>query len=138
MLLSAGCADPLYRKAIRVSMGASLRIAYARFSGWPVAADALRAAGFHIVALSTDPSAHDIVAYAPIAARAERVALLFGAEGDGLSLDALACVDATVRIPMIDCIDSLNVATATGIALHHFAQLDEDSANDNRNRGADG
>jgi tRNA G18 (ribose-2'-O)-methylase SpoU len=138
VLLSAGCADPLYRKAIRVSMGASLRVPYARFSDWPAAADALRAAGFHIVALSTDPSAHDIVAYAPNAAQAERVALLIGAEGDGLSPDAIACVDAAVRIPMIDCIDSLNVATATGIALHHFARLDESSANDHRKRGPDG
>lgn len=145
VLLSEGCADPLYRKAIRVSMGASLCVPYARFSGWSSTANALRAAGFHIVALSTDASARDIARYASRVARAERLALLVGAEGDGLSPDALARVDAKVRIPMTDEIDSLNVAAATGIALHHFAHLDEaasdglgDSGNDVRKRGRDG
>ncbi len=128
VLLAPGCADPLYRKAIRVSMGASLRVPFARFYDWPQTADTLRAAGFHVVALSTHASARDIVSYASKVARAERIALLIGAEGDGLSTAALARVDAAVRIPMSAGIDSLNVATATGIALHHFAQL----------RGADG
>ena len=128
VLLASGCADPLYRKAIRVSMGASLRVPFARFSDWPRTEESLRTAGFQIVALSTDASARDIVEYVSEAAHGERVALLIGAEGGGLSPGALASVDAAVRIPMSDGIDSLNVATATGIALHHFAQL----------RGADG
>lgn len=127
VLLASGCADPLYRKAIRVSMGACLRVPYARFSDWPTAEESLRAAGFQIVALSTDASARDIVDYASDyrleATRGRRVALLIGAEGDGLSQGALASVDAALRIPMSAGIDSLNVATATGIALHYFAQL---------------
>lgn len=117
ILLSTGCADPLYRKAIRVSVGGSLCIPFARAGDWPAALARLRERGHTIVAL-TPRARMDIAALdRPVP---ERVALVLGSEGDGLSAQTLAAADLQVRIAMAPGADSLNVATASGIALHHF------------------
>jgi len=121
VLLDPTVADPLYRRSIRVSSGHALRIPFARLAGWPVAAvEGLRALGFEVLALTPSPSADDLRDVAPTPGR--RWALLVGAEGDGLSPAALAAADRRVRITMESGVDSLNVATAAAIALHHLAR----------------
>ena len=119
VLLSAGSADPLYRKTIRVSMAATLSIPFAR-TGWPAALDALRGAGYTLVALTPDRAAEPIGRAAPRLA-AQRLALIVGAEGSGLGRQSRERADVCVRIPMASGVDSLNVATACGIALHRLA-----------------
>jgi len=121
VLLSSHCADPLYRKAIRVSMGATLSVPFAQASDWPAALAALRHAGYRLVALCPAAEAEDIVEVAARAPRRPRLALLLGAEGAGLSGTTRAAADVEVRIPMAAGIDSLNVAAACGIALHRLA-----------------
>jgi tRNA G18 (ribose-2'-O)-methylase SpoU len=118
LLLSPGCCDPLYRKAIRTSMAATLRVPFARVERWPGGLEAVRAAGFALVALTPAADARDIGAFAADPGRPARIALVVGTEGAGLSAAAEAMADARVRIPMAPGVDSLNLATATGIALH--------------------
>ena len=114
VLLDAGCCDPLYRKAIRVSVGAALTTPFARGGDAADVVARLQAAGLEVLALS--PSGEtDLAELAPPA----RCAVLFGAEGPGLPPEVLAGV-RTVRIPMAGDFDSLNVATASGIVLHHL------------------
>jgi len=120
VLLGPGCCDPLYRKAIRVSMGASLQVPHARIRDWPAGLGIVREAGFMIVALTPAQSAADIAVLAEAIDRPRRIALLVGNEGAGLTAGALAEAQLRVRIPMAPGIDSLNVATATGIALHRL------------------
>jgi tRNA G18 (ribose-2'-O)-methylase SpoU len=117
VLLSPTCCDPLYRKAIRTSMGAALRTSYARMNDWPRGLATLKAAGFTIVALTPRENAIDL----PACERRRRMALLVGSEGPGLTAEAAAIADERVRIPISADVDSLNLATATGIALHYFA-----------------
>ncbi len=112
VLLAPGCADPLYRRSVRVSMGHVLRVPFLG-AGWPVLDAALRRAGFVLAALTPGG---DTVPEA--LAGADRVALLLGAEGPGLSDEALARADHRVRIPMAAGVDSLNVATAAAVAFH--------------------
>jgi tRNA G18 (ribose-2'-O)-methylase SpoU len=123
VLLSTDCADPLYRKAIRVSMGGTLRTPFARLTAWPAAIAQLRAAGFTTVALSTSSRALDVIELGRVAERAARIALILGAEGEGLEQATLEAAELVVRIPMAPGVDSLNVATASGIALHHCSAL---------------
>jgi tRNA G18 (ribose-2'-O)-methylase SpoU len=123
VLLSTGCADPLYRKAIRVSMGGTLRAPFAWLPIWPPAIAQLRAAGFTTVALSTNSRAVELVDLDRSSKQTARIALILGAEGEGLELDTLEGADLVVRIPMAPAVDSLNVATASGIALHHCSAL---------------
>ena len=120
VLLSPGCCDPLYRKAIRTSIGATLRIPYGEMPDWPEGLDRLRAHGYTTVALAPDRDADDLEALA--AAPPSRMALVFGTEGAGLSDDAVACIDRRVRIPIAEGVDSLNVATAAGIALYALSR----------------
>jgi tRNA G18 (ribose-2'-O)-methylase SpoU len=120
VLLSPGCADPLYRKAIRVSMGATLSTPFAR-TDWRAALDALRAGGYALVALTPDRRAEPIGMVAARGLPSGRAALLLGAEGSGLGEDTRTAADLCVRIPMAPGADSLNVATACGIALHQLA-----------------
>jgi tRNA G18 (ribose-2'-O)-methylase SpoU len=118
VLLDATCADPLYRRSVRVSMGHVLRVPFLVLPGpWPSALEAVRRAGFTLLALTPRRDALSLPDMSP----PERWAVLVGAEGPGLSADVLAIADERVRIPMRDEVDSLNVATAAAVA---FAQLD--------------
>lgn len=115
VLVTPRCADPLYRRSVRVSMAAVLQVPWTRLPEWPQAAEELHAAGFEIAALALDENAIALDAYA--VDPPERVALLMGTEGDGLSRAALANADRVVTIPMQRGIDSLNVAAASAVAL---------------------
>lgn len=116
VLLSPTCADPLYRRSVRVSMGEVFSIPYARFDSWPGGVAELRAAGFRVLALTPDPEATSID---EIEVRdGEKLALLLGAEGPGLSLTALEAATTSVRIAMGNGVDSLNVAAATAVACY--------------------
>ncbi len=118
VVLDPTSADPLYRRSVRVSMGHVLRVPFARATAWPAALGELRAAGFEVLALTPSPHAEDLWTVGASA----RHALLLGAEGPGLSPGALAAADRRVRIPMAPGVDSLNVATAAAIALHHLSR----------------
>lgn len=120
VVLSPGCCDPLYRKAIRTSIGATLRVPYAHAVAWPDAINMLRAAGISIVALTPGPGAVDIDQVAVASAAGRRLALLAGTEGEGLSEGARREADVEMQIPMVAGANSLNVATAVAIALHRF------------------
>jgi tRNA G18 (ribose-2'-O)-methylase SpoU len=114
LCLSPGCADPFYRKAIRVSLGAVFFLPVIRLERWPDDLLALRAAGFALVAATPRAGATPLGAFA----RPARLALLLGSEGPGLSDAALALADHRVTIPMAPAADSLNVATAGAILLY--------------------
>jgi tRNA G18 (ribose-2'-O)-methylase SpoU len=114
VLLSPSCADPLYRRSVRVSMGEVFAVPYARLEPWPATLDEVRSAGFVLLALTPAPGALPIQHLS--AAQRERAALLLGAEGPGLSRHALAASDARVAIPMRAGVDSLNVAAAAAVA----------------------
>jgi tRNA G18 (ribose-2'-O)-methylase SpoU len=117
VLLDPGSVDPLYRKALRTAMGAALVVPWARLEPWPAALSRVSDAGVVVAALTPRPTAEPLAAF--VAAHARRkVAFLVGAEGDGLSDAALGGADVHVRIEMTPGADSINVATATGIALH--------------------
>lgn len=116
VLLDATCCDPLYRKAIRVSVGAAVTTPFARLAPDADMVAELQDASFEVVALSPAGAA-DLRDYAP----GPRTAVLLGAEGSGLPASVLDRA-RTVRIPMAGGFDSLNVATACGIVLHHVAQ----------------
>lgn len=115
VLVTPRCADPLYRRSVRVSMGAVLQIPWTRLPEWPDAASRLHDAGFTIAALALDEGAVTLDAFA--ADPPERVALLLGTEGDGLSNAAIEGSDVVVTIPMARDVDSLNVAAASAVAL---------------------
>ncbi len=118
VLLDAHCCDPLYRKAIRVSVGAALITPFARFAEADDPIDLLQR--FDVAPLALSPSgAEDLARLAPPL----KVALLLGTEGPGLP-PALLARCRSVRIPMAEGFDSLNVATAGAVALHHFAAFD--------------
>ena len=116
VLLSPGCGDPLYRKAIRTSLGATLRIPYGEVDDWPEGLTRLQELGFATMGMTLDPDAVKLDALVTDAPTP--IALLFGTEGTGLSDEAAALLDYRVRIPIADSVDSLNVATASGIALY--------------------
>ncbi|MDO5634814.1 MAG: RNA methyltransferase [Micrococcus sp.] len=129
LLLSPRCADPLYRRAIRVSMGTVFTLPTARASVWPGSASeggpaanegvaGLRAAGYRVAALEVTPTAVDLddAAVQPLR-HAERLALIVGSEGNGVRPETLAQCDVHVKIPMPTGVDSLNVAAATAVAL---------------------
>lgn len=114
LLLSPRCADPFYRKAIRVSLGAVFTVPIVRAARWPDALADLRAGGISVVGAVLDADAAPLDRFE----RPARVALLFGAEGPGLSPGARAACDHRVTIPMAPGADSLNVATAAAIFLY--------------------
>lgn len=121
IVLGPRCGDPLYRKAIRTSMGTSLQLPWTVAAEWPAALDRIRARGYRIVALTTDPAAPPI--RDAVAASTAPVALLLGSEGFGLSADALAAADTTARILMPNAdADSLNVTAAASIAMYEATQ----------------
>ena len=115
VLIDDGCCDPLYRKAIRVSVGAALTTPFARAGSASALVEALAAAGFDLIALSPGGDV-GLEAVTP----GRRTAVLFGAEGPGLPAEVLAKC-RTARIAMAGDFDSLNVATTSGIVLHRLA-----------------
>jgi tRNA G18 (ribose-2'-O)-methylase SpoU len=116
VLLSPSCADPLYRRSIRVSMGTVFQVPWARFTAWPTGLQELRREGFTLAALALEDDSVTLREFAATAP--ERVALLLGTEGDGLRPATLAQADASVLIPMAHAVDSLNVAAATAVACY--------------------
>jgi tRNA G18 (ribose-2'-O)-methylase SpoU len=121
VVLSPRCADPLYRRSVKVSMGAVFAIGYARMTGWYDGLADLKAAGFRVLALTPDETATPIGA--ALGRAGDRVALVFGTEGDGLTGRWLREADESVRIPMNPAaraagVDSLNVVAAAAIACH--------------------
>ncbi|WP_370411124.1 TrmH family RNA methyltransferase [Streptomyces fradiae] len=116
VLLSPDCADPLYRRSVKVSMGAVFSVPYARLDTWPRGLEAVRVAGFKLLALTPADRAASIDAAAPH--KLDRVALMLGAEGEGLSTQALRAADEWVRIPMAHGVDSLNVGAAAAVAFY--------------------
>ena len=118
VVLDATSADPLYRKAVRTSMGASLRVPFARAEPWLQALGELRERGFRIVALTPDPGARELSEFAATVTNDDRLVMLVGAEGAGLEAETIALADVAVRIPIEGAVDSLNVVVAAGIALH--------------------
>jgi tRNA G18 (ribose-2'-O)-methylase SpoU len=119
-LLSRGTVDPLYRKAIRVSAGATLGLPFARVADWEDGLSRLRTAGYTLVALTPERRALPIDAVVAPGPPPARLALVIGAESAGLRPATRAHADLAVRIPMVPGVDSLNVATAAGIALHRL------------------
>jgi tRNA G18 (ribose-2'-O)-methylase SpoU len=122
VLLGPGCSDPLYRRSVRVSMGHVLRVPFAHLADWPGGLGDLRAHGFAVAAFTPRPGS------VPLRELREQVpgpiALLFGAEGPGLTESALAAADHAVRIPMPEGVDSLNIATAAAIAFYELVPGD--------------
>jgi tRNA G18 (ribose-2'-O)-methylase SpoU len=116
LLLDPTCADPLYRRAVRVSMGEILFLPWTRIARWPDGLARVREAGITLVALTPAPDAMPIDEF--VTSAPARLALLLGTEGPGLSAAALAACDVQVRIPLRAGVDSLNVAHAAAIAFH--------------------
>ena len=128
VLLERTCTDPLYRKAIRTSMGATLRVPYARIEPWPAALRELREAGWSLVALTPSGSktlqtvASETSQTVARQGGSRKIALVLGHEGDGLTAETLDACNIHARIPMTDGSDSLNVATACALALYELAR----------------
>ena len=117
VLLDPTTADPLYRRSVRVSMGHVLRLPFARVTAWAALSDA----GHEVIALTPAPDADDLAGVPPVAPGGRPRAVVVGSEGRGLSAATLAAADRRVRIPLAAGVDSLNVATAAALALHHLA-----------------
>lgn len=114
VLVTPRCADPLYRRSVRVSMGTVFQVPWTRIEPWPAGMDALREAGFTVAALALREdgvSLGELAAHPP-----QRLALVLGTEGDGLGARTIAHADLAVRIPMTAGVDSLNVAAASAVA----------------------
>ncbi|RNE62629.1 TrmH family RNA methyltransferase [Cryobacterium tepidiphilum] len=115
ILVTSRCSDPFYRRAIRVSMGTVLQVPWTRVGDWSPTRALLSRHGFHVAALALTA---DAVSLREFTGRShERLALVLGAEGPGLTDDALAAADTVVQIPMKHGIDSLNVAAASAVAM---------------------
>ena len=123
VVLAPGGAHPLYRKSVRVSMAATLALPFARAEPWPDALGKLRAEGFRVLACVAQQGAQDLRELGRELPLPERVLLLFGNEGAGLSPAARAAADLEITVPITADVDSLNVATASGIVLHRFSRV---------------
>lgn len=113
VLVTPRCSDPFYRRAIRVSMGTVLQVPWTRVGDWSSTRTLLSASGFQVAALALTPDAVSLRDFVP----PQKLAIVLGAEGDGLTAEAIGAADAVVRIPMAHGIDSLNVAAASAVAL---------------------
>ena len=122
VVFGSGCADPLYRRAVRVSMGHAMLVPYARATDWPAELNTLHQLGFRLLAMTPGSDAATLPT-AMSAVHDERVAILVGAEGPGLSHAAMKASDLRVRIPMSRGTDSLNVATAAALAFYERARV---------------
>ena len=120
VLLTPSCADPLYRRAIKVSMGAVFAVPWTRIA-WPEGMQLLQDHGFRTIALTPDPSATDLRLLSD-GLRADALAIILGTEGSGLSERAMRAADLRVRIPMAHGVDSLNVAAATAVACYELTR----------------
>lgn len=121
IVFGAGCADPLYRRAVRVSMGHALLVPFARAQRWPADLEVLRDNDFRLLAMTPDPKAATLAdVMGPLAT--QKVAFLVGAEGPGLTETAMRASEVRVRIPMSRGTDSLNVATAAALAFYERAR----------------
>lgn len=120
VLLTSACSDPLYRRAIRVSMGTVFQVpwTYLPDGSWP---KTLHALGFTTAAMALCDASLPL--YDPGLRKAERLAIVLGTEGDGLAPATIASCDCTVRIPMTHGVDSLNVAAASAVAFYQLALL---------------
>ena len=117
VVFGAGCADPLYRRAVRVSMGHALLVPFARAGHWPADLTDLRQHGFRLLAMTPKPRAATLAEVMDGLAD-HKVAVLLGAEGPGLTETAMRACDVRVRVPMSRGTDSLNVATAAALAFY--------------------
>ncbi|GLY18409.1 RNA methyltransferase [Kineosporia rhizophila] len=115
VLVTPRCADPLYRRSVRVSMGTVFQVPWTRIDPWPGGMDDLQKAGFDVAALALGPNAVSLDEY--VAKAPEKVALVLGTEGDGLSPVTIEHADRAVTIPMAGGVDSLNVAAAAAVAM---------------------
>jgi tRNA G18 (ribose-2'-O)-methylase SpoU len=122
IIFGTGCADPLYRRAVRVSMGHALLVPYAWAQAWPDDLESLRDGGFRLLAMTPDPAARTL-ADAMAEVCDGKLAILVGAEGPGLTERAMRASDMRVRIPMSRGTDSLNVATAAALAFYERVRL---------------
>lgn len=116
VLLTPRCADPLYRRSVKVSMGAVFQLPWTRLESWPGDVEILRSAGFLVAALCLSDRA--ITLDELVSRKAEKLALVFGTEGDGLTGGTLAVADEHVSIPMEAGVDSLNVAAASAVVFY--------------------
>lgn len=114
VLVSPECADPLYRRSVKVSMGAVFAVPWTRATPWPDTLDTLRDNGFRVLAMSPDPAGRAL----PAADLRAPVAVVLGTEGEGLTAAARERCTETVRIPMAAGVDSLNVAAASAVVLY--------------------
>ena len=114
VLLGTGCSDPLYRRSVRVSMGHVLGVPFTSLTPWPDGLKLLQDKGFRVLAMTPSESAVPLAD----AVGHDRVAVLLGSEGPGLTAEAVAAADAAVQIPMADGVDSLNVATTGAVAFY--------------------
>jgi len=115
VLVTPRCADPLYRRAVRVSMGTVFQVPWTRIEPWPAGLQVLRDHGFTVAAFALGDGAislDDLAANQP-----DRLAMIFGTEGDGLTRLAVKGADVVVKIPMSGGVDSLNMAAASAVAL---------------------
>ncbi|OBI73096.1 RNA methyltransferase [Mycobacterium sp. E740] len=122
VVFGTGCADPLYRRAVRVSMGHALLVPYAWARSWPADLEMLRDNGFRLLAMTPAPTACTLADAMSSVADA-KVAMLVGAEGPGLTERTMRAADLRVRIPMSRGTDSLNVATAAALAFYERIRL---------------
>ncbi|OBJ45397.1 rRNA methyltransferase [Mycolicibacterium mucogenicum] len=121
VVFGAGCADPLYRRAVRVSMGHALLVPYARAESWPGDLKLMQDNGFHLIAMTPGAGSVPLAeALAPLAG--EKVGVLVGAEGPGLTEHTMRACEVRARIPMSRGTDSLNVATAAALAFYERAR----------------
>jgi tRNA G18 (ribose-2'-O)-methylase SpoU len=126
VLITPRCADPLYRRAVRVSMGTVFQVPWTRIENWPEGVQVLRENGFTVAAFAltdTAISLDDLAAHLP-----DRLAMIFGTEGDGLSRRAVEGADLVVKIPMAGGVDSLNMAAASAVAIWALRPLPKVSA----------
>lgn len=122
ILVTPSCADPLYRRAVRVSMGTIFQVPWTRITPWPQSIETLRSLGFTVAALALSDDSVSLDEFSASLGEDDRVALVLGAEGDGLSRRTIASCDAVVRIPMTGVVDSLNVAAAGAVAFWELRQ----------------
>jgi len=123
ILLSPKCCDPLYRKALRVSMGHALTIPFAYLPSekdWPAIVTNLTSAGFISLAMTPAPDALDIDQYIQNRPSGQKIAILLGAEGPGLTQNAMNASDIRIKIPLASSADSLNISVAAAVALHRL------------------